>query len=172
MTTEAAIEIAMNQILTTNSERPCIALNNFVNNYLPDLAKCELPTDTIIAKWLYISKGPYNEVDVLNPDGSVEFIVPPLWVRIDVRDVPDARYSFNEVMTKVGQKSSIFPAIGTSYFQKCLPMMLPSPVNNSDYISKWNNILESYGYESIVTQQGKAEAETKTKSISYEFKIL
>lgn len=173
MVDSVVIKEAMNNIVSESGTfKPKIGLKQFVEEYLPDLANPGLDDSLLLAKWLYISKGPYNEVNVINDDGSVAFTVPPLWVRIDVRKVNDARLSFNEVMSKVTQKTNVAPNLGKRYFQKCLPEMLPTSSSGNKYIKQWNAILESYGYSPIVTTESDSETKVSSNVINYEFKNI
>lgn len=150
MITQDIVKTAMDQVLTMKTnDRHTVGLRDFVNNYLPILASKELPVEEIIGRWLAISKHPYNEVDVLNEDGTIAYVVPPIWSKLSVRNRDNDKRSLSEIMIKANAKSLMSPKMGDAYLKHNLNKISSLYKCSNKHIHLWNDILINYGYEPI-----------------------
>ena len=169
MSNKEVVKSAMDQILEVGrSTRPTLPLNTFSTEYLPMLMDESLPREEIIGRWLAVSKHPYNEVDILNDDGTVAYVVPPIWIRLSIRDTGKHKYSVNELMARSRAKFSVSPRLGEAYLRMKLPEFSDLDSPNIKHIKMWNDIITNYGYPPIpIIEEDYSESTSEEETLSY-----
>ncbi|WP_257291130.1 hypothetical protein [Endozoicomonas sp. ONNA1] len=140
----------MDDILAIKQDdRRVITLNVFLERYLPVLAKGNNEQSVDISRWLKVSGSAYHEVDVINPDGSVAFVVPPLFKRVPTRLVKESEFTTSTIVQKATNRNEIHPGSGDRLLFECMSEAIPLNGADIENIKRWNHILKKYGYETI-----------------------
>lgn len=142
-------------------DAPAIGYDLFVRDYLPLLATPLSKDDKGVleerdlTRWLEICHCPTNEVRVLNKDGSVRFVVPPLVSTLHTYYAPQ-RNSLAHVAVEVGEASANSPAYGQRVLANRLGEYEPATTANVEgvkmdpRVAEWSAILVEHGYPPLV----------------------
>jgi len=119
VTNEAIDEI--DELLNASIEKAVIPEDVFVEyflDYFRDPAGQK--NTTLPSKWLEISGGPYNEVDVLDNKGNVAYTVPSLFITptVDARLI--ARYDFSDIAANYNMQMKITSTSAQNYLSSAL----------------------------------------------------
>jgi len=136
----------------TKKDTPQIGYELFKRDYLPLLASPPerdkegdvVPRD--LTPWLDICMHPSNPVEVLNGDGTVRFVVPPL-----VGTIPTyfaaPRGGLVGIAAEAMEKRNQHPVYGERYLDNALAVSLKDQKHvNSEQTKEWNNVLVEHGY--------------------------
>lgn len=115
--------------------------------YFLDFFKSGMNTpdrDFKYAKWIELSRSPYNEVDVIDNAGNVIFTVPPLYVKPSIDDsVIDI--NFSNISSKYILKSNRLKSDADNYLSTELtPIGDKLTSNTEDITSRWLEIFKRY----------------------------
>lgn len=134
-------------------------INSKVNNIIPEIVFKEYflnffynmtqgdTESSLYLKWLELSGGVYNEIDVVDVNGNVIYTVPPIFSRPNVDDDIMKGKNFDKIINMFNLKKARFETEGTNYLLNEL-----SSINNgistvgveTDSI-RWYNIFDRYG---------------------------
>ena len=149
------------ETIRVKSAKNRIPLDDFVNIFLPHLAVGDNPD--IIGHWVKVAGNGMSAVDVIHPDGTVAYTVPPLFNSVGTRVNSDSRYSASEIITRARRKSDVLPEMGDKFLQQAVPHLLQETGPNIENIKKWNIILTAYGYETIPLKNTSSDRESEDK---------
>ena len=139
------------------AQRPSIAIDNFTKNYLP-LVFHKDPTVFNI-KWLReVAMHQHLEVNVLDNDGSVAYVVPAL----RPSHVSQSTTALNDMGTVAALESGTSGKKAQLYIQSKLPFLVTfdnSPCVDSS--ARWHAILTRHGYgDRLATLTTKSTSST------------
>lgn len=100
----------------------------------------------LLSKWLELSGGPYNEVDILDDtSGKVLYTVPSIMVRPNVDFKAMAGYNFGHIASTYFMKKNITEAQATNYLNTALAGIPEHiQVDARRHIAMWATIFERY----------------------------
>jgi len=119
VTSEAIDEI--DDLLNASIEKAVIPEDVFVEyflDYFRDPAGQK--NTTLPSKWLELSGGPYNEVDVLDNKGNVAYTVPSLFIAPTVDAGLIARYDFSDIAANYNMQMKITSTSAQNYLTSAL----------------------------------------------------
>ena len=150
--------------------RPKVGVEAFRRVYLPLLADffSGLPVD--MSPWLAICHRPSAAVEVLNPDSSVAFVVPPLFVPSRISRNKDIRLTASELLTQLERKLLVNPAGADTFMQQVAKVLTPSMAMAEQHRRLWQTIFDDYGIKiNVLAQKGQGRSEPEE---DYEFEDI
>lgn len=158
------VPFAKEILAITDKDIPKIGYELFVRNYLPLLAAPPERDEhgQIIARdissWLDIAVNPQNPVQVLNGDGTVRFIVPPLSAGVKSYHAQRGQSMYEIAEHGKGLRANS-PIMAERWEAAALGNRLHTSTNiHKQYADMWNAILVEHGYPSLfgpVTPSGE-----------------
>lgn len=160
-----------------DEDSPAIGYDLFVRDYLPLLAT-PLGVDSKgrqeerdLSRWLEVCRCPTNDVRVLNQDGSVRFVVPPLVGTLHTYYAPD-RASLSALSQEVTEASANSPAYGQRVLDSRLREYKPATTQEVEKVKydpraeAWSKILVEHGYPGLMPDTTETKAETAATAVA------
>ena len=123
--------------------------------YFLDFFKSGMNTpdkDLKYAKWIELSKSPYNEVDVIDNKGNIIFTTPPLFAK-PVIDPSIIDINFSNIGSTYMMKSNRLQADADNYLAaKLAPLENKVSADTENIISRWQNIFVMYSNAETMTK--------------------
>jgi len=130
--------------------------NSLVNSVIPEMVFIEYFLDffkypakhadsPLLSKWIELSGGPYNEVDVVNAEGKIIYTVPGAYMPPVANFEILSNYNFANIASNYQMKKKITSAQATNYISTILSTIpdLLRP-NVEMYINRWASIFARY----------------------------
>lgn len=141
-----------------NIAKPQIPRAVFEKRYIPYLFDPDPKTFNL--KWLEeVAKNIYLEVDVMNPDGTLAFTVPPLRPLYNTSKNSDINFLANKAALETG----IHRAKGDAFLMKVLPGRIhKQDGRDPEHEARWRAILIECGYaDRLLSTTDEVEALTE-----------
>lgn len=128
--------VALNEMLDT---APRIAEEAFKNRYLPAFLGAYEKFDT--RAWLEVSESPFNTVDVIAPDGSLAFRVPPLFKEVNHEDEHlERKIAVSECVARIKEECSNIPRMFPIRLYEELSKIMPK-AKSGDTLTEFRSML-------------------------------
>lgn len=178
------IEMVQGALKTAESKDvPQISERIFVGIFLPLFGGDDpLPYAVDLGTWVQRVAGTaYKAVNVIDTQGKVLFVVPPLYDRGAIDPVPADRGSpIAHMVASAGQLALMSPRQGSSYLNAELTkraLVMKVPTNVLAHLETWNEIFKRYGREPLIALDDKPAEKAGDPAASatdddYEFTLL
>lgn len=150
--------------LVEHKDRASIPEQVFVQYFLPYFRNPDAEENkesVILNKWLELSGGPYNEVNIINPKGEVLYEVPPIYHNdtVDLNILKENNVDLNYVGKAYDNMAVRYPEMGNNIINEglgSLPKFIHNINNNLELKDKWKKIFKRYDEpEDAQAQDGK-----------------
>lgn len=123
--------------------------------------------DGLLLKWLELSGGIYNEVDVVDVKGDVVFTVPGICTPGTINEAISNNVSFGNIVTTFNNKLNRTEAEGINYLNGELNKLVGIVGEGKDTTDRWVNVLTRYD-DKTETQTNKDIATELNKNLGLE----
>lgn len=138
--------------LVEHKDRASIPEQVFVQYFLPYFRNPDSEENresVILNKWLELSGGPYNEVNIINHKGEVLYEVPPVYHNdtVDLNILRENNVDLNYVGKAYDNMTVRSPEMGDSIINEglgSLPKFVHNINNNLELKDKWKKIFKRY----------------------------
>lgn len=143
-------------------DRPSIPEDVFKHVFLPFFAgtpKEELKYKVDIGNWLAVAGNVFQEVDVVDPAGTVLFAVPPVMDRhANMPNQSEEAGTIPSLMMTVEQLRMRSPRQAAAFMDRHLTNQATAmfnPNNILPFLRRWNEIFVRYGYKPLLELKGE-----------------
>lgn len=142
-------EKAVDSLLETGQAyHNSVTLHLFRTIYLPILADPNPKKD--LSAWINLCSHPYSAVHVIDVDGSVKYVIPPLMTGMNTTVVRGDQPSMDGVMTTAMQHIARSPREGEQFLRKVMDGRIAKNEHIAASRVELNKVLVAEGYSPIV----------------------
>lgn len=148
-------EVVLEFFKIQKQSRPKVGVAAFRQRYLPLLADFFSGRPVDMTPWLEVCHRPSISVDVVNPDASVAFVVPPLFVPSGISRNKDLRLTASELLTQLERKLLVNPAGADTFMQQVAKVLTPTLEMANQHRQLWQAIFDDCGISvNVLGQKG------------------
>lgn len=150
-TQKTAISVAIDSLyeeIIENSPKATIPEIVFAQHYVPLLAAYVTGNgdkkSSVLAEWVSIAGTPYNEVDIVDKDGTVIETIPAIMAK-PVSGAPLNKMSVMDITAEFEKRSNAVPELGVKYLEANLKQIGDNVKATTDEPAiKWGKLFKKY----------------------------